>query len=111
MIQISALTFGKQIFSLLTKDAIVLNHIVKVIPILGVLIPLNAVSTVLEGILEGSNHYKIQFINAITSFAVVLVGSRYFTNLKQIWITFSVLTLVRSIRSYNKYKSLNNPHI
>lgn len=110
MIQISALTFGKQIFSLLTKDAIVLNHIVKVIPILGVLIPLNAVSTVLDGILQGSNHYKIQFINAVTSFLVVLVGSRYFTNLRQIWITFSVVTLLRSIRSYNKYKALNNPY-
>ena len=111
LIQIAALTFGKQVFSLLTKDAIVLQYIMKVIPIIGVLIPLNAVSTVLDGILQGSNHYKIQFINAITSFLVVVVGSRYFTNLKQIWITFSVLTLVRSIRSYNKYKSLNNPHI
>ena len=110
LIQISALTFGKQVFTFLTKDEIVLQHIMKVIPIIGVLIPLNAVSTVLDGILQGSNHYKIQFTNAITSFAIVLLGSRYFTNLRQIWITFSVLTLLRSIRSYNKYKSLSNPY-
>ena len=111
LIQISALTFGKQVFTFLTKDEIVLQHIMKVIPIIGVLIPLNAVSTVLDGILQGSNHYKIQFTNAITSFSIVLLGSRYFTNLRQIWITFSVLTLLRSIRSYNKYKSLSNPYI
>ena len=110
IVQISVLTFGKQLFSFLTKDEVVLQHIAKVIPIMGIIIPLNAVSTVLDGILQGSNHYKIQFINAITSFSIVLIGSRYFTNLRQIWITFSVLTLLRSIRSYKKYKSLSNPY-
>ena len=102
------LTFGKKLFSLLTKDEIVLQHIMKVIPIIGILIPLNAVSTVFDGILQGSNHYKIQFINAITSFLIVLMFSKYFSNLTQIWMTFSFLTLLRSIRSYQKYKYLNN---
>ena len=102
------LTLGKKLFSLLTKDEIVLQHIMKVIPIIGILIPLNAVSTVFDGILQGSNHYKIQFINAITSFLIVLMFSKYFSNLTQIWMTFSFLTLLRSIRSYQKYKYLNN---
>tara|TARA_Y100000991_G_C21972643_1_gene350307 strand:- start:1379 stop:2758 length:1380 start_codon:yes stop_codon:yes gene_type:complete len=106
--QTSLLAFGKKLFSLLTKDEIVLQHIMKVIPIIGILIPLNAVSTVFDGILQGSNHYKIQFINAITSFLIVLVFSNFFSNLTQIWMTFSFLTLLRSIRSYQKYKSLNH---
>lgn len=107
ILQISLLTFGKKLFSLLTKDEVVLQHIIKVIPIIGILIPLNAISTVLDGILQGSNHFKIQFINAITSFLIVLIFSSFFSNLNQIWMTFSFLTLLRSIRSYKKYKSLN----
>ena len=107
IVQISLLTFGKNLFSLLTKDEIVLQHIIKVVPVIGILIPLNALSTVFDGILQGSNHYKIQFINAITSFLIVLIFSRFFSNLNQIWMTFTFLTFLRSIRSYQKYKSLN----
>ena len=70
---------------------------------MGIIIPLNAISTVLDGILQGSNHYKIQFINAVTSLIAIVVLTRYFTNLSQIWITFSLLTLIRGLRSYRKY--------
>ena len=72
-------------------------------PIMGVIIPLNAISTVLDGILQGSNHYKIQFVNAITSLVAIVALTRYFTNLSQIWIVFSALTLLRGIRCYKKY--------
>ena len=103
LMQISVLTFGKNIFSLLTSDAKVIEHIQKIMPIMGIIIPLNAISTVLDGILQGSNHYKIQFINAVTSLIAIVVLTRYFTNLSQIWITFSLLTLIRGLRSYRKY--------
>lgn len=108
IMQISVLGFGKYTFSFLTSDEIVLNHISKVIPIIGIIIPLNAVSTVLDGILQGSNHYKTQFVNAITSLVLVLLCNRFYSNLQQIWITFTALTVLRGIRSYRKYKSLNN---
>ena len=105
-IQISVLTFGKNIFSLLTSDAKVIEHVQKIMPIMGIIIPLNAISTVLDGILQGSNHYKIQFVNAVTSLVAIVTLSRYFTNLNQIWISFSVLTLLRGIRCYKKYLEL-----
>ena len=108
IMQISVLGFGKYTFSFLTSDEIVLDYISKVIPIIGIIIPLNAVSTVLDGILQGSNHYKTQFVNAITSLVLVLLCNRYYNNLQQIWITFTALTVLRGIRSYRKYKSLNN---
>ena len=73
---------------------------------MSLIIPLNAVSTVLDGILQGSNHYRIQFVNALTSLGIVLLMTRYFTNLSQIWLTFSALTLVRGARSYMKYRTL-----
>ena len=73
---------------------------------MSLIIPLNAVSTVLDGILQGSNHYRIQFVNALTSLGIVLLMTRYFTNLSQIWLTFSGLTLIRGARSYMKYRSL-----
>ena len=101
--QISVLVYGKKIFSLLTSDSMVLGFIQKVMPIMGVIIPLNAISTVLDGILQGSNHYKIQFVNAITSLVAIVALTRYFTNLSQIWIAFSALTLLRGIRCYKKY--------
>ena len=106
LFQISLLTLGKQTFSFLTKDQVVLQHIWKVLPIMSLIIPLNAVSTVLDGILQGSNHYRIQFVNALTSLGIVLLITRYFSNLSQIWLTFSALTLVRGVRSYMKYRSL-----
>ena len=81
----------------------VIEYIQKIMPIMGIIIPLNAISTVLDGILQGSNHYKIQFINAVTSLIAIVVLTRYFTNLSQIWITFSLLTLIRGLRSYRKY--------
>ena len=105
-IQISVLTFGKNIFSLLTSDAKVIEHVQKIMPIMGIIIPLNAISTVLDGILQGSNHYKIQFVNAVTSLVVIVTLSRYFTNLNQIWVSFSALTLLRGIRCYKKFLEL-----
>ena len=106
-IQISALTFGKNLFGLLTSDATVLNHIEKTLPIMGIIIPLNAVSTVLDGILQGSNHYKIQFVNAITSLAIILAISQYFTSLKQVWVSFTILGALRGIRCYKKFSEIN----
>lgn len=103
LMQISVLTFGKNVFAFLTSDPMVIEYIQKIMPIMGIIIPLNAISTVLDGILQGSNHYKIQFINAVTSLIAIVVLTRYFTNLSQIWITFSLLTLIRGLRSYRKY--------
>tara|TARA_B100001758_G_scaffold242226_2_gene250199 strand:+ start:10032 stop:11348 length:1317 start_codon:yes stop_codon:yes gene_type:complete len=105
-IQIFALCFNKSIFSFLTNDKIVLQHISKIIPIITILIPLNAVSTVIDGILQGSNHYKTQFINAALSLILVLLCNNYYSSLQQIWITYTGLTVLRGIRSYQKYKSL-----
>ncbi len=103
LMQISVLTFGKNVFALLTSDPMVIEYIQKIMPIMGIIIPLNAISTVLDGILQGSNHYKIQFMNAVTSLIAIVALTRYFTNLSQIWITFSLLTLIRGLRSYRKY--------
>ena len=103
LLQISALTFGKSLFGFLTTDDIVIRHIQKVLPIMGIIIPLNAISTVLDGILQGSNHYKIQFINAVTSLTIIVAITRYFNSLQQIWLTFTLLTLIRGLRSYKKY--------
>ena len=103
LMQISVLTFGKNVFAFLTSDPMVIEYIQKIMPIMGIIIPLNAISTVLDGILQGCNHYKIQFINAVTSLIAIVVLTRYFTNLSQIWITFSLLTLIRGLRSYRKY--------
>ena len=73
LMQISVLTFGKNVFAFLTSDPMVIEYIQKIMPIMGIIIPLNAISTVLDGILQGSNHYKIQFINAVTS--LIAIGS------------------------------------
>jgi putative MATE family efflux protein len=106
LVQISFLSIGKNIFGFLTSDPKVIEYIQKVLPIMGIIIPLNAISTVLDGILQGSNHYKIQFVNALTSFTIIVALSRYFTNLSQIWISFSVLSLIRGLRNYKKYLEL-----
>ena len=83
------------IFSLFTKDKIVLNECFKILPYILLFSSISGTSTIIDGILQGHKHYKVQSINGIFTLIFILFFLKYCKDLSNIWILITIISSLR----------------
>lgn len=87
--------FKSSIFLLFTKDKIVLSECYKILPYILLFSSISGTSTIIDGILQGYKHYKVQSLNAIFTLISIISLLKYCKSLSHVWILITVISSFR----------------
>ena len=78
-----------------TSDVIVIQECLNILPIILLFSSFNGISTILDGILQGKQHYKIQTYNSILILLSMIIILPLSKNLENVWIGTMLFSLIR----------------
>ena len=78
-----------------TSDQIVIQECLKIMPLILLFSSLNGISTILDGILQGKQHYKIQTYNSLLILLSMLIILPISKNLLHVWAGTMGFSLIR----------------
>ncbi len=78
-----------------TNDPVVIQESLKILPFTLLFCSLNGISTILDGILQGKQHYKIQTYNSLFILFSMMIILPLSKNLQHVWLGTMLFSLIR----------------
>ncbi len=95
IIQSLILFFGKSCLKYFTSDQIVINECLKILPYIILFASLSGISTIMDGILQGKQHYKLQTYNSILILLTMFIILPNSKTLEHVWLGTTLFSLLR----------------